>query len=81
MLLPKKVERELNKIKQPESPELQPGPSPKKTRANLDTSYNRDEPECVMCEKSAEQSRETLWSGTSKNLAKILEKWALESKN
>ena len=34
-----------------------------------------------MCKKSVEQSHETLWSGTSKNLAKNLEKWALESKN
>ena len=69
-----KVERELKQIKQQESTEPQPESSPKKTRANLDTSYNRDEPECVMCKKSAEQSRETLWSGTSKNLAKNIEK-------
>ena len=81
LLLPKNVESELKKIKQLESTELQPESSPKKTRAKLDTSYNRDESECVMCKKSAEQSRETLWSGTSKNLAKNLEKWALESKN
>ena len=81
LLLPKKVERELKKIKKTESTEPQPKSSPKKTRANLDTSYNRDETEYVMCKKSAEQSRKTLWPGTSKDLATNLEKWALESKN
>ena len=76
LLLPEKVERQLRKRVHPEC--LEPGYSPLKTRAKLDTSYKRDEPQCVKCPKTANDSAETLWRGSSKDFAASLEKFAFE---